>query len=397
MAGKLQQVSVLIVAGGSSRRMGGDIPKPYRMLAGKPLLAHTLAAFLAHPDIAQVQVAIRAEDTAHYTALAPSDPRLLPPITGGAERQDSVRIGLEALAAHAPTHVLIHDAARPLLSRALIDRILAALSGHDAVMPALPVVDTLRNADGGDVPREGLLQVQTPQAFPFAALLAAHRATSGQTLTDDIAVLRAHQPAARISTVEGERRNLKITTSADMIEAEGWLRMQHQTRVAMGYDVHRLIPHPPATPATPAAQQIIMLGGVPIPHASKLEGHSDADVVLHALTDALLGAIGAGDIGTHFPPTEAAWRGKDSAHFVTFARDMLAAQGGELTHADITLLAEAPKIGPHREAMRARIAELLAVSPAQVSVKATTTEGLGFVGRKEGIAAQVVVTVLLPL
>jgi 2-C-methyl-D-erythritol 4-phosphate cytidylyltransferase/2-C-methyl-D-erythritol 2,4-cyclodiphosphate synthase len=373
----------ILVAAGRGARFGGERPKQYAPLAGQPVLRHAVEAFLRHPAVDAVRVVI---DPAHRDLHdeATRGLGLPPPVAGGATRQDSVRLGLESLAREPPRDVLIHDAARPLVSPALIGRVIDALGTHEAVLPALAVVDTLKRVAGdrvvGEQPREGLARAQTPQGFRYAPILAAHSALAGAALTDDTAVASASGMA--VHTVPGEERNLKITTAGDLAEAEARLAAGRRFRTGMGFDVHRL-----------AAGRRLVLGGVEIPHGKGLEGHSDADVVLHALTDALLGTIAAGDIGQHFSPADPRWKDADSALFLAHARDLVAAAGGAIEHVDVTLLCERPKIAPHRDAMRARIAAILGLEPGRVSVKATTMEGLGLVGREEGIAAQAVATV----
>jgi 2-C-methyl-D-erythritol 4-phosphate cytidylyltransferase/2-C-methyl-D-erythritol 2,4-cyclodiphosphate synthase len=378
------RIVALLVAAGSGSRTGGGVPKQYRLIAGKPLLAHAIEA-LAHPRVDAVQVVIGAGQEALYREAVGERP-LPAPVTGGAERQDSVRGGLEAIAAEGGAEtVLIHDAARAFLPAAIIDRLLDALGENGGAVPVLPVVDTLARADGrlGDtVAREGLVRVQTPQAFRFAAILAAHRAWSGSA-TDDAQVARA--AALAVVTVEGDAMLEKLTYEADFARAEERLRARLTSRTGMGYDVHAFEPG-----------DGLWMGGILIPHSRGLKGHSDADVVLHAVTDALLGAIGEGDIGQHFPPSDPQWRGAASSRFVEHARSLIKARGGRIDHVDATVICEEPKVGPHRDAMRARLAELLGLPLARVSIKATTSERLGFTGRGEGIAAQAVATVSLP-
>jgi len=320
---------------------------------------------------------------------------LLPPVAGGATRQQSVRAGLEALAQHAPDKVLIHDAARPFLDAPLIGRVIAGLDFHAAALPGLPVTDTLKRAVGGRVTetldRHALWRAQTPQGFHFAAILAAHRAaaTSGAAeFTDDAGL--AEWFGLEVSLVEGAEANRKLTTAEDFVMADehlqrGGVRKAPTIRVASGYDVHVLGPG-----------DAVILCGVAIPHHQRLIGHSDADVGLHALTDALLGAIGDGDIGVHFPPSDERWRGATSELFLKDAAGRIAARGGEIVHVDLTFLCEAPRIGPYRDQMRGSVAAMLGLDIGQVSVKATTNEGLGFIGRGEGIAAMATATVSLP-
>ena len=379
----------LIVAGGRGERFGGLRPKQYLDLCGLPVLRRSVLAFLHHPAIDAVQVVIHPDHRDLYEE-AVAGLGLAPPVLGGAERQDSVLAGLEHLAAFPapPALVLVHDAARPLVDAATIDRVLAALDESPAAVASVPVTDTLRRARDGvsvaTVPREDLWHAQTPQGFRFPEILAAHRGAAGSRLTDDAAVAERAGLAVRI--VPGHPDNLKVTTSEDLARATLLARgAQRDIRTGMGFDVHRFAPG-----------DHVMLCGVAVPHDRRLEGHSDADVGLHALTDAILGAIAAGDIGSHFPPTDPRWKGADSARFLLHTVELVRARGGRIGHADVTLICERPKIGPHRAAMVARMADLLGVAADRVSVKATTTERLGFTGRGEGIAAQAVCTVLLP-
>ena len=378
----------LIVAAGRGTRFGGALPKQYLPLGGTTVLRHAVAAFAAHPRIGGVQVVIREEDHDIFAA-AVSGLALLPPVPGGAERQDSVRLGLEALVRHDPARVLIHDAARPFPDPALIDRVLDALDRAPAAIPALPLGDTIKRVADGvireTVDRAQLWRAQTPQGFHFKAILAAHHAAVGQVLTDDAAVAEAAGMAPVV--VPGSEDNLKVTAAQDLASAERLLAARTaDVRVGQGFDVH---------PFGPGDH--IMVCGVAIPHDAGLVGHSDADVGLHALTDALLGAIGAGDIGVHFPPSEPRWRGAASDRFLEHAAALVREKGGDIAAVDVTIICERPKIAPHRAHMIERIAAILPISPARVSVKATTTERLGFTGRGEGIAAQAVATVRLPL
>lgn len=390
------KVAIIIVAGGRSLRMNSDIPKPYIMLGDAPVLRHTLTACVSHARVDMVQTVIHPEHESLYHKAA-TGLSCLPPIHGGKERQDSVRAGLLALKDYAPDLVLIHDAARPLATHALLTSLIDALAQCDAVMPALAVADTLRKQVDNkwvDIPRTGVLSIQTPQGFHFSQILDAHLALASQNLTDDIAVLLAHKPDARVQTVAGERSNNKITLQEDIAMAKMHLTLASahkiMPKVALGFDVHRFVPH---KQEVAEQDRVIWLGGIAIKHTHALEGHSDADVVLHALTDALLGAIAKGDIGVHFPPSDAKWKGANSAQFITHAAGLVAQEGLSIFHVDVTLMCEVPKLTPHRDAMRQRIAALLQIDVAQVSVKATTTEGLGFTGRKEGIAAHAIVTV----
>jgi 2-C-methyl-D-erythritol 4-phosphate cytidylyltransferase/2-C-methyl-D-erythritol 2,4-cyclodiphosphate synthase len=382
----------LVVAAGRGERFGGAKPKQYADLAGQPLLRHSLAALTRHPAIDRVRAVINPDDQTFYEA-AGAGLDLLPAVAGGDSRQASVRLGLESLEELNPGQVLIHDGARPFVAHDLIDRILAALGDAPGAIAALPLADTVkREADGniaGTVARDGLWRAQTPQGFRFAEILGAHRAASGELgLTDDAAV--AEQAGLTVRLVDGDPANLKITTPADLDRAARWLAgaediRGEEIRSGSGFDVHRFCPG-----------DQVRLCGVDVPHDFALAGHSDADVGLHALVDAILGALAAGDIGEHFPPSDPRWRGADSALFAAHARDLAAARGGRIVNVDVTLICERPKIGPHRLAMTARLAALLGIEPDRVSVKATTTERLGFTGRGEGIAAQATATLALP-
>lgn len=377
----------LIVAAGSGTRLGGEVPKQYLPLAGRAVLRHSVETFLRHPAIAGVRVVISAEHRALYDSAVAALP-ILPPVAGGASRQDSVRNGLESLADLRPDRVLIHDAARPFLTGEIVDRTLAALDDSPGAVVAVPVTDTLkRGQEGrvtGTIDRGGLWRAQTPQAFRYADILAAHRQAKGAAMTDDAAVAEA--AGLPVKLVMGAEDNFKITTADDLRRAERLVGGGSQEfRTGTGYDVHRF-----------AAGDGVTICGVRVAHEQSLEGHSDADVGLHALTDAILGTIGAGDLGSHFPPGDPRWRGADSAQFLTHAAGLVAAKGGRVAHVDVTLICERPKIAPHRAAMIARIAAILGLDEGRVSVKATTTEGLGFTGRREGIAAQAVATIALP-
>ena len=381
------RTDALIVAAGRGQRFGGTLPKQYAPLAGVPLLRHTLAAFAGHPAVARVRAVIHPDDRDLYDKAA-QGLGLAEPVAGGRSRQESVLRGLESLADDPPARVLIHDGARPFVSPPVIGRVLAALDDAPGAIAALPVVDTLKRESeghiGGTQDRSGLWGAQTPQGFRFAEILAAHRTVAGEELTDDAAV--AERAGLAVALVEGSRENMKVTSQDDLRTAEQWLRGQEsEVRVGQGFDVHAFGPGDHVT-----------LCGIRVPHDAGLVGHSDADVGLHALTDAILGALGADDIGSHFPPSDPQWKGAESGRFLTHARDLVAARGGRLLHLDVTLICERPKVGPHREAMVARIAGLLDLPAERVSVKATTTEKLGFTGRGEGIAAQAVATIALP-
>src|SRR5579875_316662 len=378
----------LVVAAGRGTRLGADLPKQYLPVAGRPLLRHALATLTAHPAVARVRVVYNPDDAAHY-AHASAGLDLLPPVAGGAARQDSVRLGLESLAELEPDRVLIHDGARPFLDRGTIDRVLAALADAPAAVPALKLADTLKRADGDrvleTVDRAQLWRAQTPQGFRYRDILAAHRAAQGLDLPDDAAV--AERAGLGVRLVAGSEDNVKVTTAEDLALAERWAASRRgDVRTGQGFDVHAFGPG-----------DHLWLCGVRIPHGRGLVGHSDADCGLHALTDAVLGALGAGDIGVHFPPSDPQWRGAPSHRFLRHAAELVARSGGDVAHVDVTLICESPKIGPHRGAMVARVAEILGIDAGRVSVKATTTEGLGFAGRGEGIAAQAVATIRLPL
>jgi 2-C-methyl-D-erythritol 4-phosphate cytidylyltransferase/2-C-methyl-D-erythritol 2,4-cyclodiphosphate synthase len=375
----------IIVAAGAGLRAGGGVPKQYRAVAGQPLLRHAVERLLGHPAITGVSVVINPECRALYDA-AMAGLTLPEPIAGGATRQESVLAGLESLAADPPDIVLVHDAARAFVPDAVIDALVAAFAdaGVDGACPALPQVDSLRRGEegrfSGSVDRDALWRVQTPQAFRYAALLAAHRvAASGAT--DEVAIALA--AGLRVAITPGDERAFKVTEPADFAKAE--TMTTYSSRAASGFDVHKFGPG-----------DHVWLCGVKVPHDHGLIGHSDADVGLHALTDALLGTIAAGDIGDHFPPSDERWRGAASDQFLAHAATLVRERGGLIDHVDVTLICERPKVGPHREAMRARIAAILGLGIDRVSVKATTTEKLGFTGRQEGIAAQAMASVRLP-
>ncbi|MHA0319078.1 bifunctional 2-C-methyl-D-erythritol 4-phosphate cytidylyltransferase/2-C-methyl-D-erythritol 2,4-cyclodiphosphate synthase [Sphingomonas melonis] len=369
-----QRTVALIVAAGSGSRAGGAIPKQYAHVGGKALLTHAYDAFADHPAVDEVVVVIAAgAEPLATAALGP-----VRTIVGGATRRESVARGLAGIEAD---RVLVHDAARPFVPAQVIDRILAALDTNEGAIPGLAVADTLvRN--GSVVPRDGLFRVQTPQGFRLPALRAAHAGwPADEEATDDAQMVQ--RLGGSVALVQGDAMLDKVTHPQDFAAAEA--KIAWETRSASGFDVHRL-----------EAGEELWLGGVLIPHDKGLSGHSDADVGLHALTDALLGTIAAGDIGTHFPPSDPQWKGADSAQFLQHAASLIADKGGRIDFVDLTLICEAPKIGPHREAMRTRIGALLGLSEDRVSIKATTTERLGFTGRGEGIAAQAVATVSLP-
>ncbi len=382
----MPQTAILIVAAGKGERAAASTPKQYLALLGQTMLRRSIEAFGGRADTF-IKVVIGVGQEAHYR-VATAGLDLSPPAIGGVTRQESVRRGLETLADAAPDFVLIHDAARPLVSPRLIDGVIAALqAGAEAAIPLLSVADTLRKQESGKwitVPREGLLRAQTPQGFRFAPILKAHRDHAAHEVTDDMAL--AELAGLKIVAVPGEETNMKVTNAEDFAVAEGLLSARFgEARTGLGYDVHRFVPG-----------DHVWLCGVRIPHDHALEGHSDADAGLHALTDAILGALGEGDIGLHFPPTDERWRGAPSWKFLDHAVGLVRNKGGAIVHCDVTIICERPKLSPHREAMRAKIAEILRLDISRVSVKATTTEGLGFTGRREGLAAQALATVRLP-
>ena len=396
-----QKVAVVIVAAGRGTRAVAahrpSIPKQYQLLGGTPLLMRTVSAFLTCDTVDFVTCVISEEDRQLYEDCMSTHPKLLAPALGGASRQASVFNGLHAIRDHAPDVVLIHDGARPFVNRSVINNCLEALKTNSAVVAGLPVFDTVKQvAENGTIERtidRALLRtVQTPQGFAYPLIMSAHKAAAeaGRSdFTDDAAV--AEWFGEPVKLVQGAAENIKLTTPADFEAAEARLllnsprRHPMETRVGSGFDVH----------AFEAGDQVIV-GGVAIPHTQKLKGHSDADVALHVITDAIYGALADGDIGHHFPPSDPQWKGMDSGHFLQHARSRVVEQGGSITNVDLTIICETPKIGPHRPAIRTRIAELLMIDLNRVSVKATTTEKLGFTGRREGIAAQAVVSLTLP-
>jgi 2-C-methyl-D-erythritol 4-phosphate cytidylyltransferase / 2-C-methyl-D-erythritol 2,4-cyclodiphosphate synthase len=394
-----RKTAALICAAGTGSRAGLAEPKQFAAVDGRPMLLRTAEAFLGHPEVSRVAVVIReGQEQAYGAAMAPvyAHPALAPAIRGGATRQASVRAGLEALAADPPEIVLVHDAARPFASAALISRAIAACTATGGAVPALPATDTICTVEadgsrGETLERTRLRTLQTPQAFRYANLLAAHRRAAEQgseDFTDDGALFA--WAGGRVALFEGEARNLKLTTPDQFEDAAlrgAGLRFLAcgDVRTGTGFDVHAFAPGDHVT-----------LCGVRVPHEAGLSGHSDADVALHALTDAILGALADGDIGAHFPPSDQRWKNQDSALFLVDAAERVRAAGGFVAHLDLTIIGEAPKVGPHREAMRARIAEIAGVPVGRVAVKATTTERLGFPGRREGLAALASATIRLP-
>ena len=381
----------VIVAAGSGQRAGGELPKQFHLLGAKSVLRHTLEAFARHPEIHTVITVIAAGFENHYAEAA--DGLALPAaVIGGATRQESCAKGIEAAAALQPDAVLIHDAARPFVSAKIISDVIAKLAEAEAVIPALPVADTMKRAEAGMITqtlaRDGLYFVQTPQGFHFDKIHAAHRALAAKgvnNLTDDAAVAEA--VGMKVHIVAGDPANRKLTTTQDMQDANQKMNQLRntETRVGQGIDFHIF-----------TAGKSIWLCGVEIPHSHSLLGHSDADVALHAITDALLGAIGEGDIGTHFPPSDPRWKNAKSAIFIEKAVNLIKKRGGEIGNVDVTILAEAPKINPHIAAMKAALSHMLGISTDRIAIKATTTETMGAIGRKEGMAATAIATVRLP-
>ena len=375
------RVAAILVAAGSGSRFGAGPPKQFARLAGQPVIRHAARALAPHVHLLQPV----GDPGPIAEALAGLDH--LPAVPGGETRQASVRAGLEAVAPFAPEVVLVHDAARPFVPEGTVPALVEALRTHPGALPAVPVADTLKRAAGGTVeatvPRDGLYRAQTPQAFRFPVLLELHRRAGEVSATDDTALLEA--AGLSVALVPGSEENVKLTYPEDLVRLERILAPVPVPRTGTGFDVHAL-----------QAGRPLVLCGLAVPHEKGLAGHSDADVGIHALCDAIYGALAEGDIGRHFPPSEAAWKDADSARFLRHAAERIRARGGRLANADVTLICERPKITPHAAAMQARLAELLGVEPGRVSVKATTTERLGFAGRGEGIAAQAVATVLLP-
>jgi 2-C-methyl-D-erythritol 4-phosphate cytidylyltransferase/2-C-methyl-D-erythritol 2,4-cyclodiphosphate synthase len=387
-------VAAVVVAGGSGLRAGGEKPKQYQLIGGRPVIWWTLKAFLDHPGVSHVQTVI-GEGHEEMFAQSVGGLDLPPPVTGGSTRQDSCRIGVESVAPHKPSKVLIHDAARPFVSRDLISHVIAWLDRFPAVVPGMPVAETLKLAPGGivnrTVDRSGMWTAQTPQGFLYDQILAAHRKAQAEAtanLTDDASV--AEHAGIAISMIPGRIENRKLTTAEDIDLANRELNARlfdqlPDVRTGQGIDIH---PFEPGDGVT--------LCGVRIPYEMKLKGHSDADASMHALTDAILGAIGEGDIGTHFPPSDPQWKGAPSRVFLERAVTLLEGRGGRISNVDITILAEAPKVSPHLAAMKEVLGTLLHVGPDRIAIKATTMERLGAIGRGEGILASAIATVRLP-
>lgn len=394
-SGKPERNAAIIVAAGRGTRASAvaDSPKQYVSIAGRPVLSHTLAPFLGHPQIHSVTVVIHPDDNEAYEAAAPiGHEKLQAPVAGGQTRQASVLQGLQALVGDAPDHVLIHDAARPFVTSQTISAVIDGLDATTGTIAALRVSDTLKRGDAdqtikGTVDRDHLWRALTPQGFRFRDIYEAHlaAANSGRSdFTDDasIAEFFGHD----VTLIEDQPTNIKITTPGDFALAERLLETgPDDVRTGQGYDVHRF-----------TDGDHVWLCGLKIPHTAALDGHSDADVAMHALTDAILGAIADGDIGQHFPPSDPQWQGAASDIFLKDAVGRVAARGGRITNVDVTIICEAPKIGPHRDAMRARLTDIMGLDIDRIGVKATTSERLGFTGRREGIAAMATATVVLP-
>lgn len=391
---KTSNNAVIIVAAGRGSRISASAdsaPKQYRILGGKTVLAHTLEAFTEHSQISHIVVCIHRDDETLYSDTAPAHSKIIPPVHGGATRQLSVFAGLGALADISPDNVLIHDAARPFIDSPTISAVLQGLTSAKACLPSVALADTIKKAgDNGTIietiPRNSLYAAQTPQGFHFSTIHEAHEKASLENrhdFTDDSAL--AEWANIPVQLVEGSAANSKITTNSDLIEAEKRMSAPlPDIRTGHGYDVHQFVPG-----------SSVRLCGVDIDHTHKLSGHSDADVGLHALTDALLGAISDGDIGSHFPPSDPQWKGTDSDQFLVHAVNRVKKFGGTITHMDVTLLCEFPKITPHRDAMRSKISKITGIDVSRISVKATTNERMGFIGREEGMAALATATVVM--
>jgi 2-C-methyl-D-erythritol 4-phosphate cytidylyltransferase/2-C-methyl-D-erythritol 2,4-cyclodiphosphate synthase len=391
----MPDIAAVIVAAGRGTRAGGYLPKQFRQVGGEVMLGRTLSMFLEHQNVGTVLPVINADDADLYAQLSAgisTNPRLISPVFGGATRQASVRAGLEALGPRKPDYVLIHDAARPFASNELLSRAITAVQKTGAAIPTLPVTDTVKTIDGlgrvdKTLDRASLRLVQTPQAFAFRPLLDAHRraqAAGREDFTDDSAL--AEWAGMKVDVFAGEPGNIKITSAEDFARSEAMqFAAMGDVRTGMGFDVHAFGPG-----------DHVMIGGVRIAHDHALVGHSDADVGLHALVDAILGALADGDIGSHFPPSDPQWKGASSDKFLAFAVERVAARGGRIAHLDLTIVCETPKIGPHRDVIRERIAQICHLGIGRVAVKATTSEKLGFTGRGEGIAAYATATVRLP-
>ena len=384
----MTRIAALIVAAGKGERAGGGTPKQYREIRGRAVLARSVSAFLSSQRITEVVVCIRDGDRARYASVAPDDNRMRPPVIGAASRAGTVRAGLEVLAEDPPDFVLIHDAARPFVTSKTIEAVIDALSVHQGAFAATPVFDSLRVIENGEyarpLPRDGVWRAETPQGFKFGDILDAHRNLDDVEATDDVEIAR--RAGMRVKAVASDGDNFKITAPEDFTKAERRLsEMLPDIRVGHGFDVHAF-----------DEGDAVVLCGVAIPHDRSLNGHSDADVAMHALTDAIFGAIAEGDIGRWFPPSDPRWKGAASSIFLAKAVERVRDRGGELANADVTIICERPKVGPHAEAMAAELARILDIAAERINVKATTSERLGFTGREEGIAAMATATVRLP-
>ncbi|HEY4200261.1 MAG TPA: bifunctional 2-C-methyl-D-erythritol 4-phosphate cytidylyltransferase/2-C-methyl-D-erythritol 2,4-cyclodiphosphate synthase [Devosiaceae bacterium] len=392
---RVKSIAAIVVAAGRGERAtsaANVTPKQYRLVANVPILSRTIKALLEVPAISVILPVIHADHAERYAGLSLSADKLLPPVTGGATRQASVLAGLMALSRLRPDIVLIQDAARPFVDAELIDGVLAALAEHDAALPAMPVTDTIKKApDGVTVTstedRHILYAAQTPQGFRYPQILSAHMraSTLPREFTDDASI--AEWAGLSVALSRGSARNIKITHPEDFARAERLIagNTVMETRVGTGFDVHAFEPG-----------DAVWLGGIRIPHTAKLNGHSDADVALHALTDALYGALGEGDIGTFFPPSDPRWKGAASSIFLRHAAGLVAGRSGRIVNLDVTIVCQAPRIAPHVPAMKQAIADACGITAARVTIKATTSEGLGFTGREEGVVAMAVASIELP-
>jgi len=379
----MAKIAQILVAAGIGARAGGDIPKQYRLIGGKPLLRRTHDALSKALDPA-VSIIVIAKNDPYFTAAMQNTAYDFKTVTGGATRTDSVKAGLIALKTDVPDYVFIHDAARPFVTPVLINPLLAALDTHPAAVPALPITDACKTMDGQAIDRSTIRRVQTPQAFHYTDILTAfERLNPGQSFADDIAI--AYDAGLPIKFTAGDADNFKVTYPEDFAKVENMTTGTTYIATGSGYDVHRY-----------TDGDGIWLCGIKIDAPYRLLGHSDADAPMHALTDAIFGALAEGDIGDHFPPSDPQWKGAASDIFLKEAVNRIAIRGGRLHHVDLTLICEKPKIKPHREAMRARLSEILGLSLSRISVKATTSEKLGFTGREEGLAAHAIATIELP-
>lgn len=389
-----QHVAAIIVAAGDGSRMGGPTPKAYRHLGGKAMVEYSIHRFLATPQVTSILLVHNTGHSEHLTGIKDKYPSI-DFVAGGKTRQESVHNALEYLADSSCDIVLIHDAARPFISQSTITKVIDALAVDQAAIPVIPVSDTVKKLHESHientVDRTSLALAQTPQGFHYKLIRELHQQYHKKHATDDVQL--AEWATIPVRHVSGEKHNFKLTYEDDWKMAEKQLANEMITKVGMGFDVHKLVSH---DESTPQRHRVIRLGGIDIPSEFRLEGHSDADVLLHAITDAILGALAEGDIGTHFPPTDPKWRGADSSHFLIEAKSLCNKYKAILQHVDVTLIAQQPKVSPHRETIRKRIAEILNLDLSCMSIKATTCEGLGFTGRGEGIAAQAVVTLSVP-